>query len=187
VLRERAVDGLSVYEQTLDPQSPASVAQLEAELAVTLPDDVKAFLLRGLRGASGSYDKDSAFAGVGFDWNSVESILSHTKMLREIAVDNDDEQSEIIRTGVALTSEEPELVLAADGSIHHWSFRNPKLEVAKSFRDFLAHWAASGCHSSHTFTELWPLVRDFAPLSIAPKQNLWLRAYKKQFPEHVAF
>jgi len=187
-LRERAVDGISLYDANLEPQSIGDITKLETELAVTLPADVTTFLQRGLRSATGSYDKDGAFAGIGFEFQSIDSIIEHTQMLRKIASENpDEEQSQIILNGVALTYEEPELVLAGDGSIHHWSFRNPKLEVAPSFRDFLAHWAASGCHSSHAWTDVWPHVQDLAPLGIAPAQNLWLRAYQQQFPDFVTF
>ena len=186
-VRAREDEHVSLYAEPLEPQPAAAIAKLEQELAVNVPDGLRAFLARGLRNATGSLDHDEDFTGVGFDFSDVDSIIHHTKLLRESVGDTADRQADVIRTGIALTTEEPELVLASDGSVHHWTMRNPELRVTSSFHEFLVHWAASGCMSSHNFKPWWTRVGDLAPLGIPPKQNRWLLAYKKQFPDFVAF
>jgi hypothetical protein len=106
-------------------------------------------------------------------------------MLRKVAAESgaDDEHARVIRSGVALTFSEPELVLSG-GAVYHFSFRNPLLKIAKSFSEFLEHYAASGCFSSHEFPALWKIVSAEVPLAIAPNKNLWVSAYKKQFPSY---
>ena len=172
---------LHVSPYVLRPSLPAAIAAVERGLSLTLPSDVKAFLARGLRGVQGSLEEP--FATVGFDFLSAKKMLEHTRMLRKVVEknDDDDEHARVIRQGVALTASEPELVLSG-GAIYHFSFRNPLLKVASSFSELMEHYVAAGCFSSHAFPALWKVVSRHVPLSIPPAKNVWISAYKKQFP-----
>ena len=88
----------------------------------------------------------------------------------------------LIRRGVAVTYQEPQLVVADDG-VYHFSYRNPLLRVASSWDEFLENWPAAGCFSSHSFDALWKKVKTRVPAQIPPSKNVWVRAYRKQFPE----
>jgi len=179
------LSALSLQRSVLKPSSPAAIALLEKRLRVTLPPDVKTFLERGLKSARGSVDEP--FASMGFDFLDAKGILEHTEMLRKVAAesDDDDEHAAVIREGVALTYSEPELVWSG-GALYHFSFRNPLLRVAKSLSEFLEHYVASGCFCSHDFRALWKVVGPHVPIAITPAKNVWLSAYKKQFPTFSA-
>lgn len=145
-----------------------------------------AFYARGLRACSASIDEP--FATLGFEFLSAETVIKHTKMLRNAADENaedddeEDEHAEVIRHGVALTLEEPELVLS-DGVIYHFSFRNPVLRVASSSSEFLEHYLAAGCFHSHSFKTLWNIVGPLVPTDIPVDKNVWVSAYLNQFDE----
>ncbi len=104
-------------------------------------------------------------------------------MLRDVVADiaDDDEHTPLIRHAVALTYTEPELVVAADG-VYHFSYRNTLLKIAASFSEFLQHYLAAGCFSSHHFPALWKIVAPHVPVDIPSAKNVWVKAYKKQFP-----
>lgn len=176
----KSVRGLHVTPHVLRPSSEQAIAAAEKKLGVTLPADVKSFLGRGLRGFEGARD-DEPFATVGFDFLDAEGIVEQTEMMRDCAGDEDDHAA-VIRNGVALTYSEPELVWSGE-TLYHFSFRNPLLEIAGSFSEFLEHYLASGCFSSHAFPALWKMVSSHVPISIPMDNNLWVIAYKKQFPQ----
>lgn len=176
--------GMELYGEAIPPQSPEALASLEAELGVTLPADVRAFLSRGLEAKTGSIEEGDAFASLGFEFLDASQIVEHTQMLREIAEDpdEDDGHASVILNGFAITYEEPELVVTPEG-VYHFSFRNPLLHVADSFEQFLEHWLASGCFGSHDFAALWSRVEEHVPVRIPPSENLWVQAYRRQFPD----
>ncbi len=168
---------VEVYDDSLEPSSEEDIAALEAGLGAKLPADVRAWFARGCKAYTGSIDEP--FASIGFAFLGAARALEHTKMLRENASeDEDDEHAEIIRAGVALTFEEPELVVTPDG-VYSFSFRNPVLRVAASWREFLESWLASGAFSSHDFDAAWAKTAPFVPEgSVAPEQNAWVKAYR---------
>jgi hypothetical protein len=174
-------DGLALYARVLKPQSATALGALEAKLATELPADVRAFLARGLRAQQGSLN--APFAGIGFDFLDAAGIGKHTAMLRQIADDtcaSDDAHAALIRRGFALSFTEPELVVADDG-VYHFSYRNDLLRVAVSWAQFLEHWHASGCFSSHDFGGLWKVVKSKVASAITPSKNVWVTSYKRQF------
>ena len=171
---------VDVYEEALEPSSAEEIAALEAGLGVSLPEDLKAWFARGCQAYTGSVDEP--FAGIGFSFLSAEAALEHTNMLRESAADDEDgeenEHAALVRSGVALSYEEPELLWTPSG-IYSFSFRNPLLKVASSFTEFLESWLASGCFSSHDFDAAWEKTQPFVPAgSVAPEKNPWVVAYK---------
>ena len=176
--------GFDLHDQILPPQPDKNVAALEKKLGAPLPQDLRVFLRRGLRGARGSIEEGGAFASIGFDFIDCKAMEKTTRMLRKIAEetidDEEDPHAELVRDGVALTYAEPQLLLA--GGVHHFSFRNPPLRVGASFGEFLRDWLASGCFCSHAFDLAWRHVKKHVPLAIPPAKNAWLRAYGKQFP-----
>ena len=143
------------------------------------PPDLRAFLSRGLRSARGGIDEP--FASLGFDFVDAETIVEHTQRLRDAAGEGEEEHAQVIRNGVAVTYSEPVLVVTNDG-VYHFSFRNPLLQIAPSWADFLDAWLASGCFGSHSFESLWAKVGSYAKCPIKPAQSSWVKAYKKQFP-----
>jgi hypothetical protein len=168
---------VEVYDDSLEPSSEEDIAALEQGLGAKLPADVRAWLTRGCKAYTGSIDEP--FAGIGFAFLGASRSLEHTKMLRENASDDEaDEHATIIRAGVALSFEEPELVVTPDG-VYSFSFRNPVLKVAGSWREFLESWLASGAFSSHDFDAAWAKTAPFVPQgSVAPEQNAWVQAYR---------
>lgn len=181
----RTAESLSMdlCNQVLAPQKAASLKKAQQELGMTFPEDLRAFLTRGLRAATGAVEEP--FASLGFDFLDCGALVKHTQMLRKAAADHldeDDEHAELISEGVAVTATEPYLVVTTRG-VWHFSFRNPLLQVAPSWTAFLTHWLASGCFRSHSFASLWSQVGAYVPIKIAPAKNTWLRAYKKQFPQ----
>jgi len=166
---------VDVYAEELEPSSAEDIAALEAGLGVTLPADVKAWLARGCRTYVGSVDEP--FAGIGFSFLAASRALEHTKMLREAAAASG-EHADLVRSGVALSYEEPELLWAPSG-VYSFSFRNPIHKVASSFTELLEGWLASGCFSSHDFEAAWEKTRAFVPEgSVSPDKNPWVVAYR---------
>ncbi|AKU95546.1 hypothetical protein AKJ09_02210 [Labilithrix luteola] len=168
---------VELYSEDLEPSSSEAIEALEAGLGIELPEDVRSWLSRGLKGYTGSIEEP--FAQIGFAFLDASRALEHTKMLRENA--GDDEHGRVIKNGVALTYEEPELVVSAEG-VHHFSFRNPLLHVTSSWSEFLEHWLASGAFAAGDFDAAWEKTQPFAKGDVAPEKNLWVTAYKKQFP-----
>ena len=177
----KSLPALEVRPFILKPSSAAALASLERSLGLALPQDVKAFLERGLESVNGALE--DPVATVGFDFLDAKKITKHTQMLRKIVAGNDehDEHAQVIRQGLALTHSEPELVLSGD-ALYHFSFRNPLLRIARNFSEFLEHYLAAGCFSSHDFRALWKVVAPHVPVAIPPAKNIWISAYKKQFP-----
>jgi hypothetical protein len=182
------IEGLEVEAVIVPPQKPAAIAGAEEKLGAPFPSDVKDFLLRGLRAPRGGTDEP--FAAMGFDFLGANGIVKSTALLRKIAnegvEDGDEDEDEdahaaLVDRGIVLTSSEPYLVVASDG-VYHFSFRNPLLRVASSWSELLEHWLGSGCFSSHSFDALWARVNARVVHPIAPAKNVWVRAYKKQFP-----
>lgn len=88
------------------------------------------------------------------------------------------EHGDLVRSGVALTYEEPEILWAPSG-VYSFSFRNPIHKVASSFTELLEGWLASGCFSSHDFDAAWEKTRAFVPAgSVSPDKNPWVVAYR---------
>ena len=44
----------------------------------------------------------------------------------------------------------------------------------------------AGCFASHRFDAVWKQVKPIVPIQIPPTDNVWLRAYRKQFPQFFA-
>jgi hypothetical protein len=179
--RIKNAPGLEIRPCVLKPSSLTAIAAVERKLGLTLPDDVKAFLRRGLKGVEGSIQEP--FASIGFDFLDARQTIEHTRMLREVAADlpDGDAHARVIRSGIALTHEEPELVFSRN-ALYHFSFRNPLLKIAGSFSEFLRHYLAAGCFSTHDFCALWKVVSPHVPIAIPPAKNVWVRAYQRQFP-----
>jgi hypothetical protein len=176
---------LDVQTFVLRPSPASAIASLEKGLGFTLPADVSAFLTRGLKSVEGALDEP--FAAIGMDFLDARRALAHTQLLRQAASDfpPDDPHARVIRSGVALTYSEPELVVTDEGAVYHFSFRNPLLRITASFADFLEHYLAAGCFGSHSFPGLWKVVSAHVPeTTIAPSKNAWVAAYKKQFPDY---
>ncbi len=53
--------GVELSEEVLEPQSDKQIATLEKKLAVELPPDLRAFLRRGLQGATASFEEGDSF------------------------------------------------------------------------------------------------------------------------------
>ncbi len=88
------------------------------------------------------------------------------------------EHAEIVREGVALTFEEPQLVWTPRG-VYSFSFRNPVCRVSASWSEFLGDWLASGAFRSHDIDGALAVTAPFLPAgSVAPEENRWLKAYR---------
>ena len=168
--------GFKLYNAELKPQSAAAISGMEKKLGIALPADARAFFGRGLRAATGSVEDGDRFASIGFNWLDATHATRHTEMLR--GVGDSGEHGALIGRGVALTYEEPEIVLA--GSVWHFSFRNPLLEIGGSLTEFLEGWLASGCFASHDAALVAERAGHLVP--IKPAKNVWLDAYRRQFP-----
>lgn len=168
--------GFRLYDAALKPQSAAAITGLETALGVELPADARVFFGRGLRAATGSIEDGDRFASIGFNWLDVSFAIRHTSMLRGVADGGD--HGAVIDRGVALTYEEPELVLA--GSVWHFSFRNPLLEVAGSLTEFLECWLEAGCFASHDVDLVRERTSGLTPTRMV--RNRWIEAYRSQFP-----
>jgi predicted DNA-binding WGR domain protein len=187
------VEGLEVQPMQLAPRKASDIAAFEKKFSVTLPDDVRAFLQRGLRYVEGSVRGDD-YAHIGFDFISMKSMEKTMQIFRDLVdhyEEQDDDDSEekldLMQHGVALSYSEPSLVVHCGpgpdtGAIFHFSTRNPLLPpVAPSLTEFLRHWLAAGCFGSHDFMALWPKVEALVPVKIPRKKNRWLRYYDAQF------
>ena len=176
----KSVPALVVSPFVLKPSSTAALASLERSVGLVLPEDVKAFLARGLKSVTANLNEP--FASLGFDFLDAKKIAEHTQMLRKVVAESgqDDEHAQVIRNGLALTYSEPELVLSGD-AVYHFSFRNPLLRIARSFSEFLLHYLAAGCFCSHDFRALWKIVAAHVPVTIPPAKNRWVSAYQRQF------
>jgi hypothetical protein len=176
--------GFDLSNQVLPPQFADAIAEIEEKLSTRLPMDVKTFLLRGLRAASGSITEGNRFAHIGFDWIDAKRIVKSTMMLRDVAAktidDEDDPHADVVRSGVVLTWSEPQIVVA--DAVYHFSFRNPVLRVSGSFSEFLVAFLAAGCFGSHDFDLLWRNVNAYVPPGIPLAKNPWIKAYKRAFP-----
>lgn len=178
---------VELFDEKLEASSEDAIAALEEELELTLPADLRAWLLRGCKVGHGSVDEP--FASIGFSFMDAERALERTKMLREVAAENRDEDDEdedededehaaVINQGVALTAEEPQIVWAPHG-VYSFSFRNPVCRVSDSWTEFLAAWVASGAFKSHDVDAALAATAPFVPAgSVSPEENRWLQAYR---------
>lgn len=172
---------LSLYREPLAPSSPEDIVALQEGLGLTLASDVKEWLATGCDVYQGSVDEPS-FAGIGFAFLDAARALEHTLMLRESG-EGDGEHAELVRSGVALTYEEPEILWTPTG-VYSFSFRNPVLKVASNLTEFLECWLASGCFGSHDFESAWTKTRSFVPSGMsAPDANPWVIAYRSMHDE----
>lgn len=178
--------GIDLRRAELPPSHAAKVKELESQLGVTLPEDVRAFLARGLEFATGAVETEAGFGAIGFEFLGPDQILRATTILRDLAREaeededfDEDEHVELQRDGVCLTHAEPMLVWTPRG-IFHYSVRNPVRRVCGTWTEFLEAWLASGCFASHSYDALWPAL---APaLGTKPGKNAWLDYYRTQFP-----
>lgn len=154
----------------------------------------------GRIGTAGQQQVDGSTLGedgayIGFDFMSLKSMASTMKLyqglLEHYDEDDDEDEDELLSHGVALSYSEPQLVVHCGpgrdtGAIYHFSTRNPlRPPIAGSLTEFLQHWLAAGCFSSHRFSALWPHVQRLVPVKISRKQNRWLRYYDAQFPQFL--
>jgi predicted DNA-binding WGR domain protein len=189
-----SVEGLEVSPAELAPAKASDIAAFEKQWKVKLPEDVRAFLRRGLRYVDGSTLGDDG-AYIGFDFMSLKSMASTMKLyqglLEHYDEDENEDEYELLSHGVALSYSEPQLVVHCGpgrdtGAIYHFSTRNPlRPPIAGSLTEFLQHWLAAGCFSSHRFSALWPHVQRLVPVKLSRKQNRWLRYYDAQFPQFL--
>jgi len=172
-----------LQRQHLARSKPSEIAALEKALQVTLPADLKQFLLRGLTYASGSVDGD-AFGSIGFDFLDAKGAVKETKVWRALAKnvedDDEDEHTVIGRTGVTLSYAQPQLTWTPEG-VYHFSARNPVKRLCGTWTEFLEAWLAAGCFSSHSFDAVWPALSKVMGKK-KPAKNLWLTYYAKTFP-----
>ncbi|MFT3708464.1 MAG: hypothetical protein QM817_12500 [Archangium sp.] len=179
------VKALELRRGEVSPHSATEVFRIEETLDVTLPDDVKAYLKRGFKFGKGSASGKNAFGSIGFDFIGGKQIERATKIWRTHAEnaaedgEEEDEHTEIQKTGVCLTHSEPQLMWTPEG-IFHYSGRNPVRRVCGTWTEFLEAWAETGGFSSHSFEAMWPAVAPF--VGKKPGKNVWLDYYKKQFP-----
>ena len=151
--------GLWQRPRLLRPVSEIELARIQQGLEIVLPDDVKAFLRRGLASIEGHLTEDPS-ASLGFDFLDPDGIVDSTTILRNVVdetLDDDDPHARVVRHGVALTFCEPQLVVSK-GAVYHFSFRNRICKVAKSFSAFLGDYLSSGCFVSGHFDALWHVV-----------------------------
>jgi predicted DNA-binding WGR domain protein len=189
-----SVAGLEVSPAELAPAKASDIAAFEKQWKVKLPENVRAFLRRGLRYVDGSTLGDGG-AYLGFDFMPLKSMAStmklHQKLLEIYDEDENEDEYELLSHGVALSYSEPRLVVHCGpgrdtGAIYHFSTRNPlRPPIAGSLTEFLRHWLAAGCFSSHRFSALWPHVQKLVPVKLSRKQNRWLRYYDVQFPQYA--
>jgi hypothetical protein len=173
--------GFDVGSGKLPPQSSAEIAAIEPALGVAVGAELGAFLSRGLRWPDGSIEEGPDFAGIGLDWLSAKGIVRETLALRMIASEGEDgAHAQLINAGLALTAEQPQIVVSLAG-VYHFSFRNDLLKVAESFGAFLRCWRDAGCFGSHSFDLLERRAGALFPPGAAPSENSWVTAYKRQY------
>ncbi len=188
-----SIEGLDPTPSELAPEKASAISAFEKKWGVTLPDDVRAFLRRGLRHASASTPGDR-FGSMGFDFIGLKHMAKVTQIHRGLTrfTRDDENQTDLLMRGVPLSYSEPLLVVHCGpgrlaGAIYHYSPRNPVLPpIARSLTEFLRHWLAAGCFSSHDFKAVWSLVGPHVPVKLSPKKNLWLRYYDAQFKTKYA-
>lgn len=166
--------------ETVAPADPAAVERLAELTGGSLPEDVRAYLERGLAAASGALDGPDGFGAVGFDLLDADGALEATRNLRALAADLGEDAGPM-RDGVALTFCEPQLIVVPGDGVYHFSTRNPVVRVCGSWSEFLAAWLATGCFGSHSFDVLWAAVSDL--VGPEPRGNVWLDYYRATFPD----
>jgi predicted DNA-binding WGR domain protein len=184
----KSVEGLDLTPEELVPEKASAISAFEKKFGVMLPDEVRAFLRRGLRHAS-AFTPGDAFGRIGFDFIGLKHMTRMMQIHRESTrfTRDDAKQTDLLMHGVALSYSEPRLVVhcgpgRAAGAIYHYSPRNPLLPpVTRSLTEFLRHWLATGCFGSHDFDAVWSLVEPHVPVKLSRKKNLWLRYYDAQF------
>ncbi len=181
VFEKLEAKGADLTNDFLEPQSARAIAFIEEQLAIKVPDDIRSFLTRGIKGRSGCFEEDGAFSSIGFDWLDAQKIVTTTRMLRDIAGDDESEHSCVVSNGLVLTSSEPQIVVNESG-VYHFSFRNDVLRVGECFGTFLHDWLASGCFCSHDFTLHWNHMKQHVSVHVPLQRNTWVKAYKQQFP-----
>jgi hypothetical protein len=106
------IPGVELGDGTLEPQSAAALTALEDQLGTALPSDVRTFLGRGLCYPRGMIEVGERFASLGFTFLEAPQIVEHTQMLREVGKSALDPHASIIARGLALTYEEPQIVVS---------------------------------------------------------------------------
>jgi hypothetical protein len=197
------LDGDDVRDETLAPMTPAQIAKIEQAVGVSVPDEVKAFWLRGFKQKKFSVEAP-AFGTAGIDFLGAPHVARNTTVMRELELeldededeDEDDEESvmaRLHREGVALSHSEPHFVVdcgkETPGAIYRVLYDGTPLDVpvATSLTELLEHWLAAGCFTSHDYPSVWKRVKDHVPpLAIPAKNNKWLRFYDRQYKTKFA-
>ena len=183
---ELAERGIEVQKARLAAAPEAEIACFESRFALSVPEDVRAFWRRGLAHGSASFERGPRSAFLGFDFCSIKAAGRSLETLRSLARDVDDDDGPALLDSIPITWSEPQLLVdGSTGSVSHWSVRNPwRGPIAKSLREYLEHWLASGCFGSHDAALAREgLVAAGMRVSRASTKNLWLRYYDAQFPK----
>jgi hypothetical protein len=183
--------------------TPAQIAKIEQAVGVSVPDEVKAFWRRGFKQKAFRVEAPK-FGTAGIDVLGAQYVARNTKVMRELDVDDDDDEDEdeddeesvmarLRREGVALSHSEPYFVVDCGkdtpGEIYRVLHDGIPLDVpvAASLTEFLEHWLAAGCFTTHDYPSVWKRVKGhLPPLAISTKDNRWLRFYDRQYKTKFA-
>jgi len=175
------------YPEKMKAATQKKVDKLAADFNLFIPDDIRAFLCTPKTVYTMARFEDNEEWEAGFEFCDIEEMSSEIPMYRDDLAPNYKDGDPLKRLhlrGVPLSSEEPALIFDADPSSENhgiylmlWDGEPSSKPIAPDFTTFLTHWLASGCFAGREFKKYWKVVKDFVPINIPVKENLWLNYY----------
>jgi hypothetical protein len=173
--------------EEVEAASDEQLGELEQKYQLTLPDDVRRLLKRGLKffQLSAKFD-DGKQVSLAFDWLDVAGVDRQTALLRELAQHAEGSSKRLMEHGIALSYSPPQIVVDPTGAIFHFHASNDlQPPVAPSLGKFLELWLEAGCFSSHALNAYLPRVKHLLPGHVAEVDNAWIQYYRRAFAEYV--
>jgi len=183
------------YPDIIEQISDEEIDDLVNEFNLNIPDDIREFLKASKKVYSISRDINNEEWEAGFDFCDIDIIRRDIPMYRNDLAKNYEDGSFIKHLhlkGVPLSYSEPALLFDADPETKKskiylmlWDGEPSENPITSDFTTFFTHWLASGCFRARDFKKYWEVVKDFVPIKIPPKENLWLKYYHELYNEEI--
>lgn len=163
--------------ESLPRHKPAQLAGLGREIH----EQARFLLERGLVAPRREVEEGGLQGFGGFDWVSPKALARLCRLFSELAPQQQAAERDLLWRGLPLTYSEPQLIVMPEGPVYHYSIRDPLTPpVTADLQEFLRHWLAAGCFSSHHYGVYSRRIRG-PELGIRPADNLWLRHYGRYY------
>ncbi|MFB6373996.1 MAG: hypothetical protein ABEN55_12990, partial [Bradymonadaceae bacterium] len=154
---------------------------IESAAGLSLPDDYAAALRRGFSWPETHFEDEQAAEGedhasVGFDFLEADIVVRQLDLFESLADLHEGDVGWVYENSVPISFSEPNLAVSERGVHLMLSDGEPDpTPITDSFTEFMRHWLAAGCFSSHSFALYRRRIGDLMPADIPPSDNRWLQ------------